>query len=194
MRSSSARPRLLAALLAPAAVGCADLGVVGLGGDDTDGFKLADTAATAHFKDALDDGDSLTFQQVFERGDGITFSGKPDPSAFLRATNAVDDDRDRQGRAPLSVLTTAAWCNRCEGFCAGHVQGGPRWDLRRPLQSRILISSLVAVPLDTLAFQYLAGYLTPAAFTTEVLSKALGVAIVWYLLKLRMDAKPAAVH
>jgi uncharacterized PurR-regulated membrane protein YhhQ (DUF165 family) len=65
---------------------------------------------------------------------------------------------------------------------------------RRPLQSRILISSLVAVPLDTLAFQYLAGYLTPAAFTTEVLSKALGVAIVWYLLKLRMDAKPAAVH
>lgn len=65
---------------------------------------------------------------------------------------------------------------------------------RRPLQSRILISSLVAVPLDTLAFQYLAGYLTPAAFTTEVLSKALGVAIVWYLLKLRMDRTPAAVH
>jgi uncharacterized PurR-regulated membrane protein YhhQ (DUF165 family) len=65
---------------------------------------------------------------------------------------------------------------------------------RRPLQSRILISSLVAVPLDTLAFQYLAGYLTPAAFTTEVLSKALGVAIVWYLLKLRLDRAPAAVH
>ena len=65
---------------------------------------------------------------------------------------------------------------------------------KRPLQSRILISSLVAVPLDTLAFQYLAGYLTPAAFTTEVSSKALGVAIVWYLLKLRMDRTPAAVH
>jgi hypothetical protein len=52
----------------------------------------------------------------------------------------------------------------------------------------------VAVPLDTLAFQYLAGYLTPAAFSTEVASKALGVAIVWYLLKLRMDRTPAAVH
>jgi queuosine precursor transporter len=65
---------------------------------------------------------------------------------------------------------------------------------KRPLQSRILISSLVAVPLDTLAFQYLAGYLTPAAFATEVLSKALGVAIVWYLLKLRMDRVPAAAH
>jgi uncharacterized PurR-regulated membrane protein YhhQ (DUF165 family) len=65
---------------------------------------------------------------------------------------------------------------------------------KRPLQSRILISSLVSVPLDTLAFQHLAGYLTPAAFATEVLSKALGVAIVWYLLKLRMDRAPVAVH
>lgn len=65
---------------------------------------------------------------------------------------------------------------------------------KRPLQSRILISSLVAVPLDTLAFQYLAGYLTPAAFTTEVLSKALGVAIVWYLLKLREGNTPATAH
>lgn len=63
---------------------------------------------------------------------------------------------------------------------------------KRPLQQRILLSSLVAVPLDTLAFQYLANYLTPAAFTTEVLSKALGVFIVWYLLKLRSDNTPAA--
>jgi uncharacterized PurR-regulated membrane protein YhhQ (DUF165 family) len=63
---------------------------------------------------------------------------------------------------------------------------------KRPLQQRILLSSLVAVPLDTLAFQYLANYLTPAAFTTEVLSKALGVFIVWYLLKLRSTNTPAA--
>ena len=65
---------------------------------------------------------------------------------------------------------------------------------KRPLQQRILLSSLVAVPLDTLAFQYLANYLTPAAFTTEVLSKALGVFVVWYLLKLRADNTPAAAH
>lgn len=63
---------------------------------------------------------------------------------------------------------------------------------KRPLQQRILLSSLVSVPLDTLAFQYLANYLTPAAFTTEVLSKALGVFIVWYLLKLRINNTPAA--
>lgn len=65
---------------------------------------------------------------------------------------------------------------------------------KRPLQQRILLSSLVAVPLDTLAFQYLANYLTPAAFTTEVLSKALGVFMVWYLLKLRSGSTPAAAH
>ena len=57
--------------------------------------------------------------------------------------------------------------------------------LRRPLSQRILISSMIAVPLDTLAFQYLAGYLTPAAFMTEIASKAVGVLLVWYLLRLR---------
>ena len=57
--------------------------------------------------------------------------------------------------------------------------------LRRPLSQRILISSLFAIPLDTLAFQYLAGYLTPAAFATEIASKAVGVLIVWHLLRLR---------
>jgi queuosine precursor transporter len=65
---------------------------------------------------------------------------------------------------------------------------------KRPLQSRILISSLVAVPLDTVVFQHLAGYLTPAAFITEVLSKALGVAVVWYLLKLRETLPTATAH
>jgi queuosine precursor transporter len=67
---------------------------------------------------------------------------------------------------------------------------------KRPLQSRIILSSLFAVPVDTLAFQHLAGYLTPAAFVTEVLSKAVGVAIVWYLLKLRVgnNEVPAPAH
>jgi queuosine precursor transporter len=64
---------------------------------------------------------------------------------------------------------------------------------KRPLQSRIILSSLVSVPVDTLAFQHLAGYLTPAAFVTEVLSKAVGVAIVWYLLKLRVGNDTVAI-
>jgi uncharacterized PurR-regulated membrane protein YhhQ (DUF165 family) len=65
---------------------------------------------------------------------------------------------------------------------------------RRPLQSRILISSLISVPLDTLAFLYLSGYLTPATFSMEVASKVVGVMIVWVLLRAREQAKlkPAA--
>ncbi len=62
----------------------------------------------------------------------------------------------------------------------------------RPLQSRILISSLISVPLDTVAFLYLSGYLTPISFTTETLSKAVGVAIVWLLLKAREDRRLAS--
>jgi uncharacterized PurR-regulated membrane protein YhhQ (DUF165 family) len=56
---------------------------------------------------------------------------------------------------------------------------------RRPLSQRILVSSMLSVPVDTLAFQYLAGYLTSAAFSTEMVSKVLGVMMVWYLLRMR---------
>jgi uncharacterized PurR-regulated membrane protein YhhQ (DUF165 family) len=61
---------------------------------------------------------------------------------------------------------------------------------KKPLQQRILVSSLFSVPIDTLAFQYLAQDLSPASFSTEVVSKAVGVMIVWYLLKLRAAAEP----
>jgi queuosine precursor transporter len=61
---------------------------------------------------------------------------------------------------------------------------------KKPLQQRILVSSLFSVPIDTLAFQYLAQYLSPASFSTEVVSKAVGVMIVWQLLKLRAAAEP----
>lgn len=64
---------------------------------------------------------------------------------------------------------------------------------KKPLQQRILVSSLIAVPLDTVLFQYLADYLSPAAFTMEVASKAVGVFIVWQLLKFRGPQSPAAV-
>src|SRR5437762_1749500 len=64
----------------------------------------------------------------------------------------------------------------------------------RPLQQRILISSLFSVPLDTLSFLYLAGFLTPASFGIQILSKAVGVMVVWYLLKLRTGGTPATAH
>jgi uncharacterized PurR-regulated membrane protein YhhQ (DUF165 family) len=65
---------------------------------------------------------------------------------------------------------------------------------RRPLQQRILVSSLVSVPLDTLSFLYLSGYLTPANFVMEVVSKAVGVLIVWQLLRMRAGGTPAPAH
>lgn len=65
---------------------------------------------------------------------------------------------------------------------------------RRPLQTRILISSIIAVPLDTFAFLYLTGFLTAASFSVEVISKAVGVMIVFLLLRARYQrlAAPAA--
>ena len=65
---------------------------------------------------------------------------------------------------------------------------------KRPLQSRILLSAMFSVPVDTLAFQYLAQYLSPASFTTEVISKGFGVAVVWVLLRWRFANSTALVH
>ena len=65
---------------------------------------------------------------------------------------------------------------------------------KKSVQSRVLVSSLIAVPLDTVVFQHLAGYLTPAAFVMEVLSKAVGVYIVWQLLKMREADSQAIAH
>jgi queuosine precursor transporter len=62
---------------------------------------------------------------------------------------------------------------------------------KKSLQTRILVSSLIAIPLDTVVFQHLVGYLTPAAFVMEVLSKAVGVYVVWQLLKLRTSSVEA---
>jgi uncharacterized PurR-regulated membrane protein YhhQ (DUF165 family) len=65
---------------------------------------------------------------------------------------------------------------------------------KRPLQSRILVSSMLSVPVDTLAFLYLSGFLTAATFGMEILSKAVGVMIVWTLLRWREQNKLQAAH
>ena len=64
---------------------------------------------------------------------------------------------------------------------------------KRPLQNRIWISALLSVPVDTVAFQWLGSHyapdmvqMTPASIVVEIISKAVGVAAVWYLLKLRV--------
>lgn len=96
--------RFTSALLACVTAGC-DLGPVGLGDDVLDDAKVAETSATAHLRGALADGETLTFRQLIERGDGVAFAATPDPSDLLRDTNVRDDERDAAGRAPLSVLS-----------------------------------------------------------------------------------------
>ncbi len=63
---------------------------------------------------------------------------------------------------------------------------------KRPLQNRILISSLISIPLDSFAFLYLSGFLTGPSFTVETMSKAVGVLIVWLMLRARVKETPAS--
>lgn len=54
---------------------------------------------------------------------------------------------------------------------------------RRPLHERILWSSALSAPLDTIVFQHMIAILTPAAFTLETASKMLGAIVVWLVLR-----------
>ena len=91
---------LLSALVA----GC-DLGEVAMGGDETDSFKLIDASAMRHLGEALEGGADLTLSDIFDRGDSLEFSASPNPAALLTGTNTLDDNRSRQGRVPVSMLT-----------------------------------------------------------------------------------------
>lgn len=64
---------------------------------------------------------------------------------------------------------------------------------KRPLQNRILISSLISIPLDSFAFLYLSGFLSAPSFSVETLSKAVGVFIVWLMLRARVKDTPASI-
>ena len=56
---------------------------------------------------------------------------------------------------------------------------------RRPLSSRILLSSLIAVPLDSLTFLWLTGLAAPLSFLTMTASKFAGALLVFLLLRRR---------
>ncbi|MGE0214055.1 MAG: VUT family protein [Parvibaculaceae bacterium] len=56
---------------------------------------------------------------------------------------------------------------------------------KRPLRDRILLSSAMSSPVDTLAFLGIMGFLTPASFTLETTSKLLGAIAVWLILRHR---------
>lgn len=56
---------------------------------------------------------------------------------------------------------------------------------RRPLRDRILASSAVSSPLDSVVFLGLIGFLSPASFILQTVSKFAGALIIWGILRHR---------
>ena len=56
---------------------------------------------------------------------------------------------------------------------------------KRPLRDRILASSAVSSPLDSVVFLGLIGILSPASFILQTLSKFAGALVVWGILRHR---------
>ncbi len=54
---------------------------------------------------------------------------------------------------------------------------------KRPMSDRILISSLISVPLDTAVFYALLGILDPLALALGVAIKLMGTLVFWIALK-----------
>ncbi len=59
---------------------------------------------------------------------------------------------------------------------------------KKPFAQRILYSSLIGVPLDTLVFLTLIGMATPVSFAGMVISKLIGAFIVYLIVKRRDEA------
>ena len=63
---------------------------------------------------------------------------------------------------------------------------------KRPFAQRILLSSVLATPLDTIVFLGIMGWLSAPAVLAMTASKLVGALIVWYLVRNRMEtASPA---
>ena len=56
---------------------------------------------------------------------------------------------------------------------------------RRPLRDRILASSAVSSPLDSVVFLGLIGFLSPASFILQSLSKFAAALVIWGILRHR---------
>jgi uncharacterized PurR-regulated membrane protein YhhQ (DUF165 family) len=59
---------------------------------------------------------------------------------------------------------------------------------RRPFAQRVLLSSLVGTPLDSVVFLAVIGHLTFAGAAAMTVSKMLGACVVWWMLRRREAA------
>ena len=62
---------------------------------------------------------------------------------------------------------------------------------RRPLSERIIYSSIIGTPIDSVVFLGLMGFLSLAGAVAMTASKLLGALIVWWLIRRREVALPA---
>ena len=60
---------------------------------------------------------------------------------------------------------------------------------KRPMSDRVLISSLISVPVDTAVFYALLGILDPLALTLGIAIKLVGACVFWGLLSLKEAGK-----
>ena len=63
---------------------------------------------------------------------------------------------------------------------------------RKPLSQRILVSSAVAVPVDTIVFLQMVGFFDWTAVALVSAAKMLGALVFWFVLRNREAAKVAA--
>ncbi len=62
---------------------------------------------------------------------------------------------------------------------------------RKPLSQRILYSSAVSVPVDTLVFLQLVGIFDWTGFTLVTIAKMVGALVFWMVLRNRPEPQPA---
>lgn len=63
---------------------------------------------------------------------------------------------------------------------------------KRPFAQRILLSSLLATPVDTIVFLGIMGWLSAPSVLAMTAGKMVGALIVWYLVRNRMEAASLA--
>ncbi len=63
---------------------------------------------------------------------------------------------------------------------------------KRPFAQRILLSSVLATPIDSIVFLGIMGWLSAPGVLAMTASKMVGALIVWYLVRSRMEAASAA--
>lgn len=62
---------------------------------------------------------------------------------------------------------------------------------KRPLSQRILFSSLIGTPIDSVVFLYGIGHLTVSGVVAMTVSKMIGALIVWWMIRRREEANAA---